>query len=123
MIIVSGPYSHKDPAVKELRIKTIAKACVKLMADGKTHLATSPLLYGLSLISHTQEGDVKLPDSYEFWEKFCLAFVEVGTELYVLNLDGWEESGGTKGEIIKAKELKIPVYLVDSKTLEYIKVL
>ena len=124
MVVVSGPYSHKDPLVKAERIKTIAKACVKLMADGKTSLAVSPLLYGLCLIDHVEkDSGVKMPDSYDFWGKFCLDFVVSGTDLYVLNIDGWEDSNGTKGEIIKAKEINIPVYLVDAITLEIIKVL
>ena len=123
MIIVCGPYAHKDPAVKAERVKSIARACVKLMTDGKTQLAASPLLYGLCLSDHVESDGVHLPDTYDFWEHFCFSFIEVGSEVYVLNLEGWDQSNGTKGEIAKAKELNIPVYLVDSVTLEYIKVI
>ncbi len=123
MIIVGGPYTHKDKKIKKARINRIANACVKLMTDGKTTLAVSPLIYGLSLIEHTKSGNNKMPDSYDFWESFCLAFIEVGTEFYVLNMDGWDESNGLKSEINKAKERNIPVYLVDPTTLDHIKVL
>jgi hypothetical protein len=116
MIIVTGPYSSKDPEVKKLRVKTIAEACLTLMHRGD--ISISPLTFGLSLI---EKSGKELPDSYEFWTKFCKEFVGVSKSMYVLNMDGWEESNGTKDEIKEAKEIGIPVYLVNSISLDIIK--
>jgi len=123
MIIVGGSYSHKDDSVKKARIQIIANACIKLMADGKTNLAVSPLLYGLTLIDYTEKDGVKLSDSYKFWQEFCLGFVRAGDEFNVLDMEGWEQSKGLADEIKEAKKLNIPVYLINHITLEFKKVL
>lgn len=121
MIAITGPYSHKDPAIKEARVKAITSACVKLLLSGKT--AITPLSYGLLLIEHSNKEGIEIPDTFNYWEKFCLDFIEACDEMYVLDLEDWDKSTGVGAEIAKAKELNIPVYLVDSTTLEYKKVL
>lgn len=116
MIIVTGPYSSPDKEVKERRAKTIATACVTLMNRGL--ISVSPLTFGLALLKET---GLNLPDTYEFWNKFCLEFVGVSHKMYVLNMDGWEQSGGTQDEIREAHRLGIPVFLVHPDTLEELK--
>lgn len=113
MTIVTGPYSSPNSSIKEMRVKAIANACITLMNRGE--ISISPLTFGLSLIEKT--GNT-LPDSYEFWNKFCLEFVGVSKQMYVLNLEGWEQSKGTQDEIKEAHRIGIPVYLVDVNTLD-----
>jgi hypothetical protein len=112
MIFVSGPYSSSDPEVKKARVKAIASACIKIMQDG--NIAISPLTFGLSLIEKSEQS---LPDSYEFWDRFCREFVATAQEMWVLSLDGYGSSTGVKAEIDAAKELNIPVKLVHPYSL------
>lgn len=121
MIAITGPYNHQDPMVKEERVNIITSACLTLLLSGKT--AITPLTYGLMLIEHSKKKGVEIPDTFNYWEKFCLDFIESSDEVYVLNIDGWEDSKGVAAEIAKAKECNIPVYLVEHNTLTYIKVL
>lgn len=116
MIVVSGPYSHSNPDIKQIRVKAIADACVKLFQNGE--MCSSPLLAGLSFI---EKSSHKMPDDYAFWQKFCRSYVEKGHKLYVLDLDGWQESSGVKDEIDCAIKNTIPVYLVEPTTLNIIK--
>lgn len=116
MILISGPYSSTDQEVKKQRVKAIADACILVMNTGG--MSISPLLFGLSLIEKSESG---MPDDYEFWQRFCRSFVAKADQVLVLNLDGWETSGGTKDEIKVAKELNIPVYLIEPLTLFKIK--
>lgn len=116
MVIVTGPYSSPDKSVKEARAKEIATACITLMNRGE--IAVSPLTFGLALIEKTGQT---LPDTYEFWNKFCLEFVAVSKTMYVLNMEGWEKSSGTADEIKEAHRLNIPIFLVDPTSLEKIK--
>lgn len=116
MVIVTGPYSSPDKTIKEFRIKAIATACVLLMQRGE--ISVSPLTFGLALIEKSEQS---MPDSFEFWNQFCLEFVGIANKMYVLNLEGWELSSGTKAEIVEATRLNIPIYLVDPLTLEHIK--
>ena len=112
MIFVSGPYSSSDPEVKKVRVKAIASACMKIMQDG--NMAISPLTFGLSLIEKSEQN---LPDSYEFWDRFCREFVATADVMYVLDLEGWELSSGVKDEIAAAKKFNIPVKLVHPYSL------
>ena len=116
LIVVSGPYSHSDPLVKQGRVKTIANTCVKLCQNGD--ICCSPLLAGLSLI---EKSDNKMPDDYEFWKDFCRSYVEAGDVLYVLDIQGWEDSTGVQDEIECARSFCMPVYLMEPDTLEIIK--
>jgi len=112
MIFVSGPYSSTNPDEKKARVKAIASACIKIMQSGD--MAISPLTFGLSLIEKSEQS---LPDSYEFWDRFCREFVKTADELWVLALDGYDSSSGVKDEIEAAKERKIPVKLVHPSSL------
>ena len=116
--MISGPYSSKDEAVKQSRIKAIADACLLVTKMGD--IPVSPLLFGLTLI---EKSGQQLPDSYEFWDEFCRQYVLASHKIYVLNLPGWDESNGVKDEIKVAKENLIPVYLVDPSNLEELKCL
>ena len=119
MVLITGPYSSPDAEVKALRVKTIALACANLI--GQTNqVAKSTHLSGLGII---EKSGKKLPDNTEFWLEFCRVFVRAAEEVYVLDMDGWDKSGGVADEIHEAKELNIPVYLVHHQTLNFIKVL
>ena len=84
MIFVSGPYSSTNTEEKKARVKAIASACIKIMQSGD--MAISPLTFGLSLIEKSEQS---LPDSYEFWDRFCTEFVATAEEMWVLALDGY----------------------------------
>jgi len=115
MIFVSGPYSHADVEVKNSRAKLIAQACLNLMKRGESTI--SPLTFGLSIIEKTGED---LPDDYEYWGRLCEDFVRISSKLYILDIDGWNKSGGVLGEIRAAISFDIPVYLVHPETLDII---
>ena len=115
MIFVSGPYSSTNPEEKKTRVKAIASACIKIMQSGD--MAISPLTFGLSLIEKSEQD---LPESYEFWDRFCREFVATADVMYVLDLEGWELSSGVKDEIAAAKACNIPVKLVHHESLSLI---
>lgn len=113
-----GPYSHTDENIKVERAKIIANACILLMEKGE--ISISPLTFGLSLIEKTGKN---LPDDYAFWCKFCEEFVKISDVMYILDIEGWCESSGVRGEIEEAKKNNISVYLVESISLNIIKIL
>ena len=62
------------------------------------YLVFSPIAH-----SHPIALAVNLPKDYEFWEKFCIAFVQWADEVWILKLDGWHTSMGIENEIITAR--------------------
>lgn len=74
----------------------------KLMSDG---------LHIFSPISHTHPIALagNLPTGFDFWRGYDEAILNVCKELWVLCLDGWQESVGVRAEIDYACKLGIPV--------------
>ena len=106
MVYLATPYSHDDDVVKEERFQRVNRVAAKLMEKGE---------YIFSPISHTHPiatvGD--LPGGWEYWDGFDRAFLECCCKMYVLMLDGWEESKGVQAEIKIAKELNIDIEYLD----------
>jgi hypothetical protein len=92
LVYLASPYSHPDPAVREQRFRDVCATAATLMRAG----------YGiLSPIAHTHPiaiaGD--LPKGWDFWSAYDEALITACTEVWVLMLDGWEESTGVQAEI------------------------
>ncbi len=75
-------------------------------------LVFSPLSHGAQLDS------ADIPDSV--WYELGLRIMEGCDELYLLALEGWEDSEGVRMELDLAWELDIPVYVVNPDTHEVI---
>ena len=92
MIYLASPYSSDSPVVREARFKAVCVAASKLMVKG---------LLIFSPIAHTHPiavaGD--LPKGWDFWAKYDREFLNFCDEIWVLMLDGWEQSRGVAGEI------------------------
>jgi hypothetical protein len=96
------PYSHPDPAVREARYRAVNKQAAKLMRAG--HMVFSPISH-----CHPIAKDYDLPTDWEYWKTFARTYLGYSHTLYILCLDGWEESVGVTGEIEIAKEMQISV--------------
>ena len=104
-IYLACPYSHKDPAVKQARFEAVNKVAARLMAEG--YMVFSP-------ISHTHPIALagRLPGDWRFWEAYDRTFLEWADELWVLELEGWEESTGLRAETTIAQNLRKPVRFI-----------
>lgn len=101
-IYLACPYSHVDHEVRQQRFHEVNKAAAMLMRRG--YLVFSP-------ISHTHPiAEVgNLPKGWDFWESYDRSFIEWCDELYVLQLNGWQQSTGVNAEIAIAKQMCKPI--------------
>ena len=99
---VAAPYSHDDPAVRELRFRKINAYCAAQMAAGV-------ILYSPISHCHPIAFEHALPTDWAFWERFDRAMIGCCQRLTVLTLDGWRESRGVQAEIKIALDMNIPV--------------
>lgn len=102
-VYLATPYSDPDPGIRNKRFLAVNKVAGELMVQG--NLVFSP-------ISHTHPialaGD--LPKGWEFWKDYDFTFInDWADEVYVLTLDGWEDSIGVTAEIKLAEALGKPV--------------
>lgn len=101
MIYLASPYSHPDAAVRDARFEAACRATAELVLAGRVVFA--PIVMGHPLVAHGLAGD------WQFWERFDRAVLERCDALYVLQLDGWQESAGVRAEIDIAIDLGLPV--------------
>ena len=108
LIYLAAPFSHPDPEVSRRRLEEVNGYAAQLLSRGR--LAFSPLSHGAQLDSPD------IPDSV--WYQLGLRIMEGCDELWMLALDGWEDSEGVRMELERAGQLDIPVYIVNPDTHE-----
>lgn len=108
IIFVSSPYTHRDKDVVRNRVIQTTLYCARLVAEG--HVVFSPIVYGQALL------DVhEMPNTYEFWNKFCFTFLSKCSEFHALMLEGYNDSEGMMDEMVEAKRLGLPIELKEFK--------
>lgn len=111
LVYLAVPYSHECETIREWRFQEVNKAAAKLMFDG---------VFIYSPISHTHPIVLagQLPTGFDFWEQYDSAILNACRELYILPLEGWEQSKGVIGEIAIAQRLRIPIRFLNCDTYE-----
>lgn len=112
LIFISSPYSHPDKSVQESRYELICELASILINKGEYPI--SPIINGHPTTKYGVRGD------WEFWSNYCIEILSVCQKVYVVDLDGWQESTGVKYEIDLAKSLDKEVYLINNKNGEVI---
>lgn len=101
MIYLASPYSHPDPAIRQLRYESACKATAALLRQGC--MVISPIVNSHPLV------DFGLPPDWQFWRRYDLEIMNCCDGLVVLTLAGWRESVGVSAEIKLAAQLGLPV--------------
>lgn len=98
LIYLAFPYNHPLESVRTRRFEEVCSIAAHLMRKG---------IYIFSPIAHTHPialaGD--LPRGWEYWKTYDEVMIRACDELWIVTLDGWEESQGIKGEIEIAQSL------------------
>lgn len=113
LIFISTPYSHQDKSIQEERFELCCEMVALLLNQGKFPI--SPIVHGHPTTKYGVSGD------WKFWKDYCYEFIKSCKEVYVGDIDGWDESQGVKEEIEMAKSLGKDIYLINHKTAEIIK--
>lgn len=102
MIYVGSPYTHPDPAVREARYQ-------QTLAFTAHHMLRGLPIFSPIVHCHPLALAFRMPGDFHFWRDYCLALLSRATELWVLQLPGWEHSVGLTAEVDFANENMIPV--------------
>lgn len=103
LIYLASPYSHRNPAVRELRYELARLATAQMLKEGKA--VFSPIVYGKSM-------EKMIGTDYLSWKRLNDAMIHAAAEVQVLMLDGWRESKGVQYEVELANMLELPVLFI-----------
>lgn len=107
MNYLASPYSHPDPIVKEQRYREALRCLAHFTNLG--HILFSPIVHSYPVeIHHTLPGD------WQFWQKFDREFISMSDGLWILTIDGWQQSVGIAAEVKIAAEFNKPVVYVEA---------
>lgn len=112
-IYVASPFSHKYKKVMREREKEINRVAAELTYK-----------YGYAMfLPITQSAPLEriipaLGGSFEKWKDIDLEMVKRADELWVVMMEGWDNSVGVTSEIEYAQYLGKPLYFIVPDTLE-----
>ena len=110
LIYLASPYSHPNYDVREVRCKQVQRVCAEL-ARRSIHVI-APIAHWAPIAQ-----DHNLPYEYEFWQELDRKMIRACDEIWVLTLDGWQDSRGITYELRIAREFDKPVKLMDPVSL------
>ena len=105
MIYLAAPYTHPSLDTRNWRYQRAKAALFELWENGEPALC--PIVQGHEYENHQRGGARALP--HEFWMLIARAQLVACTKIYVLTLQGWEESKGLEAEITLAHGLAKPI--------------
>ena len=107
MIYLASPYTHPVPEVQNQRFEAVCRRAAQMLRLG---------IHVFSPIAHTHPiAAYGLPKNWRFWESYDREILDMCSEVYVLMLDGWEDSVGVRAEIKMATDLgKKVTYIEDT---------
>ena len=108
LIYLAAPLGHQDPSVRQDRFESVNRYCGYLIRQHE--LVFSPLSLGASL----DDGSI----SNSAWYALGLQLLARCDEMRILALDGWDGSVGVGLEIRYARQLRIPISVVNPSTYE-----
>ena len=110
LIFLASPYTHSDPLVRYQRYVDAKKFTVQRMSDHEDNIF-SPIVYThpLHLLGVGTTG-------HEFWKNFNRTMLVASTEMWILTLDGWEQSMGIRYELTICLQHQIPTSKIGAAT-------
>lgn len=93
MIFISSPYSHPDPWVREDRYYQVGTFAAHM------EVVRGVTVYSPIAMWHVLAKEHKMPTDFAFWRRHNHHMLGLAAGLWVLKLDGWENSVGVADEI------------------------
>lgn len=105
MIYIAMPYTKLTALQREYYFHLSCWLAAKMFNERKQ-------VFIPNLFAHPIASKYNLPVEWEFWKDYDEKFLSICTELWVIQLKGWEESVGVNAEIEYAKAHGIIVKFV-----------
>lgn len=114
VVYIASPFSHSLLKVMKLRRKRIAQVAAKLHLQFP-HAFILPITQSACM----KDWEPTLGESFKYWKDRDLKFISRSDEVWVVMMDGWEESVGVQAEIKYATRNNIPVSYINPDSLVF----
>jgi len=114
MIYLASPYSSPDESLREARYHEVMRFVEWCLTRGNVGVPFSPILY-----CHPLAERYELPTSAEWWYALNDEWLTFATQVWLLDLPGWETSVGVRHELTFASERGIPMHIFHLKDSGY----
>lgn len=102
LFYLASPYSSPDDAIEQKRYRDVVEATAYFLSQGV--LIYSPIVH-----NHEPRYVADLPGHVDFWWKLDKRMIQACNGLWVLALEGWDESVGIQKEVEFALSSMMPV--------------
>jgi hypothetical protein len=103
-IYLASPYSHTDEDVLHQRFEAVCEAAAYIMNRKEDNLVFSPIAH-----CHPIAMAHNLPKGYDYWQKYDEIMISNCSQVYLLQIDGWQHSKGMRAEAKFASEINKPL--------------
>ena len=103
LVYLASPYSHPEKEVREARFRAVSRYAARLAKEGIPVFC--PIAHSHPWAEYGELDDV----DHDFWMRVDEPFILLCTELWVLQLPGWEESRGVQAEVERFRQARKPV--------------
>jgi hypothetical protein len=113
-VYLACPYTHPEINIMELRYRAVTRIASTMLLSGK-YFVFSPITHHhpMSIEACIVGKGIEGAGGSLMLEQDTLFLSSICTELWIVQLHGWKESGGVKHEIKQAKKLGLPIYTVN----------
>ncbi len=80
-------------------------------------LCANEIIFSPIVHCHPLAEAMDLPRDFEFWMHYNIGMMRHASYIYVLQLEGWENSKGVKAEIKFARTLDIPIKYIIKESI------
>ena len=114
-IYLAGPYTAKgEQAETDLRKQLTQGARFNMLTKFAAQIMAAELLvYSPITHSHPMTLHEALPGTWAYWERMDREMLSICSELWIMKLDGWEDSEGLQHEIAIANRCEMPVVYIE----------
>lgn len=107
MIYLASVYSlNADKALMEERYQFALAHAAKYTLEGVP--VFSPIVH-----SHPMSQTFAMPTTFPFWEKLDYQYLDASDALWVLMMEGWQDSRGVTAEIAYASSQGLPIRYIE----------
>lgn len=114
MIYLASPYTGRDSywpqSTEDIRFRQALHATAILTS--RSRMVLSPIVLGHTIDQAMKCSGLPRP-GYDWWMAWSRELLESCDSIYVLCIDGWEDSRGVQQEIALAQELELPIVYID----------